>query len=420
LAAALPQAGTHKFRYTDTAGADLDILCNYIALEDKAELGTALANAKRLSQTQGAGRCSSLNAMLEYELQVEDRKRMLTDVVKLSDEEDAGRLEEANNLVLHEAQLRSIGRMLQEEDQVLEGEALVEAAATHYQAMDSTAWWQVDKMGPIQSTVKQVAFGPRKGKTVGCWWVIYSHREAAVAVSQHIEGIQKTFGMPLLMVQNMGVKKMPVAKSSLYGKVQKQRSEAAQDGPAPVQPSLVPPSSGSYALAVAGDHSHASTYIPPVPASVSATQPSAQSSARKDILAWKKAQEEKYEQQFLRYKEEAKATAAAAEQQRSAELALIKRDNEACTAEMENLRSAMDTFQQRLMTDFGRVLDERLEAAGKHQTAVADELKRSQELATARFDALETNMQLLMSKLLGPEAVAEASKAKTTSPAAAP
>ena len=420
LAAALPQAGTHKFRYTDTSGVDMDILHNYISLEDKAVLGTALANAKRLSQTQGAGRGSSLNAMLEYELQVEDRKRMLTDVLKLSDEEDAGTLEEANNLVLREAQTRAIARKLQEDDQRLEGEALLAAATSHYQAMEATACWQVDKMGMIPSTFKQVAFGPRKGKTVGCWWVIYSHREAAVAASQHIEGIQKTFGMPLLMVQNMGVKQMPVAKSSLYRKVQQQRGEAAQDGPAPAQPQSAPPPSGSYALAVAGDHSHAGTFVPPVPVLITTAQPPAQSPARKDLLAWKKSQEEKYEQQFLRYEEEAKATAAAAEQQRSTELAVIKRDNDACTTEMENLRSAMDSFQQKLMTDFGRVLDERLQAAGKHQTAVVEELKRSQELATARFEAVEANMQLLMSKLLGPEALAEASMSKTHSPSSSP
>ena len=47
-------------------------------------------------------------------------------------------------------------------------------------------------------------------------------------------------------------------------------------------------------------------------------------------------------------------------------------------------------------------------------------LKRSQELATARFEAVEANMQLLMSKLLGPEAVAEASMSKTHSPSSSP
>ena len=72
------------------------------------------------------------------------------------------------------------------------------------------------------------------------------------------------------------------------------------------------------------------------------------------------------------------------------------------------------------MTDFGKVLDERLAAAGQHQAAVVEELRHSHELATARFEALKTNMQLLMSKLLGPEVVAEACKAKTPSPSNSP
>ena len=135
---------------------------------------------------------------------------------------------------------------------------------------------------------------------------------------------------------------------------------------------------------------------------------------KKDLIAWKESQEKKYEAQFLKIKEEAKAAAAEAEAQRGAELALIRQDNEARSAEMESLRSAMDTFQTRLMGDFGKVLDERLRETGEHQRAMAAELKQSQELAASRFESLEHNMKLLMSKLLGPE------PAETLRPADAP
>ena len=211
--------------------------------------------------------------------------------------------------------------------------------------------------------------------------------------------------MDLLLVQNMGVKNMPVAKSSLYRKVKQQQAASSQAGPTPVIPSQpMPPPSGAYALAAAGDHSHANTFVPAQPIRVTASQGEQGASAdvRKDLEAWKKLQAEKYEKQFLKYKEDAKTAAADAEQQRNQELAVIRQENVARSADMERLNTAMDTFQRRLMDDFGKVLDERMAEVGQHQKKMAAEFITAQELAADRFATMEANMKLLMDKLIGP------------------
>ena len=297
LLEAAPQAKSNKFSYLSTEDKEQEILYNYIPMD--GDLGIALHEARQYAQAQGSGKGGTLNQMLEYEFTVEDRKRMLTDVVQ-QDETDSAKLEEANNLVLRDAQTRHIAGQLQRDDQCLQGDALWDAATQKFLAMDSSDMWQVDKMGSIQSTVRRVPYGPRQGKTAGCWWVVYSHKEAAVNAARYIEGIQAAYGsMPYLPVQNMGCKKMPVANSSLYKKVNQQKQAASQPAPTPVaQSHPQPPSSGTYALAAAGDHSHAATYVPPADvstaqSSLAATSPPADIAQK--LEAWKQAQEKKYE-----------------------------------------------------------------------------------------------------------------------------
>ena len=252
--------------------------------------------------------------------------------------------------------------------------------------------------------------------------MVYSHKEAAVNAARYIEGIQAAYGsMPYLPVQNMGCKKMPVANSSLYKKVNQQKQAASQPAPTPVaQSHPQPPSSGTYALAAAGDRSHAATYVPPVAVSVTqsslaATSPPADIALK--LEAWKQAQEEKYEQRFAEYREQSKAAAAAAEEKRGAELALIKQENYVRSQEMEALRSSMDSFQGRLMTEFSKTLDNRMQASEKSQAKLGEQLRESQQLNATRLEAMEINMKLIMEKLLGPAEDIGATSSPDTSPA---
>ena len=125
----------------------------------------------------------------------------------------------------------------------------------------------------------------------------------------------------------------------------------------------------------------------------------------------------KYEKRFSEYREQSKTAAAAAEEKRDSELALIKQENHVRSQEMEALRSSMDLFQDRLMAEFSKTLDDRMKATESAQTKLGEQLRESQQLQAEQLQAMENNMKLIMEKLLGPASDVGAAASPSTSPA---